>query len=194
MLRRRRPLAAVCVGLAVLAGLRATSAPPPPTVAVTVVARALPAGTEVAAADLTRVALPPEAVPDDVLDDPVGRVLAGPIARGEPVTAVRVVGPPLADVEDIEAVALPVRLPDAGAVGLLRVGDRIDLVATDPQEGSSEVVWVDVPVLALPAVADDAGSLGQPGGRLVVVGVPEPAVPLVSGAAARTFLTYAWSR
>lgn len=191
-------LAALCVGVAALAVLRTTSAPPPPTVAVTVVAHALPAGAELARDDLTTVALPPAAVPDDVLPDPVGRVLAAPIARGEPVTAARVVGAALASegLAGTDAVALPVRLPDAGAVALLRVGDRVDLVATDPQAGSAEVVVTGVPVLALPAPDDGAaaGSFGQPGGRLVVLGVPAPDVPLVSGAAARTFLTYAWSR
>lgn len=91
-------------------------------------------------------------------------------------------------------VALPIRFPDAGAVALLRVGDRIDLVATGPEEDAAEVVATDVPVLALPTGREDPGSLGQPGGRLAVLGVPESAVPLVSAAAARTFLTYAWSR
>jgi Flp pilus assembly protein CpaB len=198
VLGRRRLLAALCAGVAVLAALRATSAPPPPTVTVAVVARPLPAGAEIGSQDLARVALPPGAVPDDVLTDPVGRVLAGPIARGEPVTAARVVGTDLAAdaLAGTDAVALPVRLPDAGAVALLRVGDRVDLVATDPQTATSELVVTGVRVLALPAAdgGSAAGTLGQPGGRLVVLGVPAPDVPRVSGAAGGTFLTYAWSR
>lgn len=198
VLGHRRLLAALCTAVAVLAVLRTTSAPPPPTVTVSVVAHPLPAGAEIGAEDLTRVALPPDAVPDDLLDDPVGRVLAGPIARGEPVTSARVVGRDLAAdaLTGTDAVALPVRLPDAGAVALLRVGDRVDLVATDPQRATSELVVTDVPVLALPAAdgGTAAGGLGQPGGRLVVLGIPAPDVPRVSGAAAGTFLTYAWSR
>ena len=34
-------------------------------------------------------------------------------------------------------VAVPVRLPDAGTVDLLEVGDRVDLVAADPQAAAA---------------------------------------------------------
>lgn len=198
VLGRRRQLAAVCAALAVAFGLRAVAAPPPPTVEVAVAARALPAGTVLADGDLTTVDLPPDAVPDDLLQTPTGRVLAGPVARGEPVTGVRVVGSDLAREGLLGSglVAVPVRMPDAGAVDLLRLGDLLDLVATDPQAGTSEVVATGVPVVALPGAVEEsaAGPLGQPGGRLVVLGVPESQVTTVSAAAASAFLTYAWTR
>jgi len=199
VLGRRRLLAAVCAALAVVAGVRAVAAPPPETVAVTVAARDLPAGAVLATADLTTVALPPQALPDDLLADPAGRTLAGPVARGEPLTGVRVVGAPLAAeaLAGTDRLALPVRLPDAGAVGLLRVGDRVDLVATDPQGATSEMVAHGVPVLALPGPdtsAGAAGPAGPAGGRLVVLGVTSDELPRVATAAASTFLTYAWSR
>ena len=48
---------------------------------------------------------------------------------------------------------LPVRFPDAGAVRLLAVGDRIDLLATDPQSGTTDTVAAGATVLALPLPA-----------------------------------------
>ena len=59
-------------------------------------------------------------------------MLAGPVRAGEPLTDVRLVGASLAAAYP-GAVAVPVRLPDAGMAALLRVGDRIDLVAADPR-------------------------------------------------------------
>lgn len=199
VLGRRRLLAAACAALAVVAGVRAVAAPPPETVAVTVAARDLPAGAVLAASDLATVDLPPDTLPADLLSDPTGRTLAGPVSQGEPLTGVRVVGASLAQeaLVGTDRLALPVRLPDAGAVGLLRVGDRIDLVATDPQGATSEVVAQGVPVLALPGPdtsAGAAGPAGPAGGRLVVLGVVADELPRVSAAAAATFLTYAWSR
>lgn len=197
VLGRRRLLAAVCAALAVGLGLRAVAAPPPPTVEVPVAARALPAGKVLSDEDLTTVPLHPEAVPDDLLEAPAGRVLAGPVARGEPVTSLRVVGDALAreGLLGSDRVAVPVRMPDAGAVELLRLGDLVDLVATDPQGGTSEVVATAVPVVALPEEVEPSagGGLGQPGGRLVVLGVRSGEVTTVSAAAASTFLTYTWT-
>ena len=149
VLRRRRLLAALLTAVAVAAGLHAVAAPPPATVAVLVAARDLPAGAELEADDLVAAEFAPGSAPDDVADDPAGRILAAPVRRGEPVTDVRLVGPQLTEgLNDLTAT--PVRLPDAGMVGLLRVGDRIDLVAADPRGDGAETVAVDVPVLAIP--------------------------------------------
>ena len=110
----------------------------------------------------------PGSAPEAVADDPVGQVLAAPLRSGEPVTDVRLVGPELTAGQP-GLVAVPVRLPDPGMVALLDVGDRIDLLATDPQEGGASVVATDVPVLAIPAADDRTSASGLPG-RLVVVG------------------------
>ena len=68
----------------------------------------------------------------------MGRTLAAPLREGEPVTDVRVVAEGLlAGYPSL--VAAPVRIADAGAVRLLRVGDRVDVVATDPANGRAEV-------------------------------------------------------
>jgi hypothetical protein len=76
-------------------------------------------------------------------------------------------------------------------VALLDVGDRIDLVATDPQEGGASVVAADVPVLALPAADDQSGASGLPG-RLVVVGADAGQVTPLAEASVRSFVTYTW--
>ena len=71
---------------------------------------------------------------------------------------------------------MPVRLPDAGMVDLLEVGDRIDLIATDPQGGGASVVASDVPVLALARGHRRPRQPRRQAGALVVLGVDPSAV------------------
>lgn len=189
LLRRRRLIAAVLVGAATLIGLRVLAPPPPDTVEVVVARRDLPAGARLAAADLTRVAFPAGLAPADATVAAVGRVLAGPIGRGEPVTGVRLVGPALAEAQAGQAV-LPVRLPDPGMASLLRTGDVVDLYATDPGTGEARLLAVGVTVLATPSEAPD----GPAGGALVVVGVSPTAVLSITGASLTQFLTVSLAR
>jgi Flp pilus assembly protein CpaB len=191
VLARRRLLAALLTALAVAVGLHAATAPPPPDVPVLVAARDLPAGAVVADADLRHVGFAPGSVPTGLADDPAGRTLAGPLRAGEPLTDVRLVGPALTDGYP-GLVAVPVRLPDAGMAGLLRAGDRIDLVSADPQARSAETVAADVPVLALPDTPTEAGATGLTG-RLVVVGAHPRDVARIADASVRTFVTIAFA-
>jgi Flp pilus assembly protein CpaB len=196
VLRRRRPLAGVLAAVAVASGLHATVGPPPARVSVLVAARDLPSGTVLSDGDLTRAAFAPGTAPDGLAAPVVGRTLAAPLRRGEPVTDVRVVGPGLTRTHP-GLVALPVRLPDAAMVALLAVGDRIDLVAADPRGAPARVVARGVPVLALPRdVGDDpsGGGTAMLPGRLVVVGVPDAEVPQVADAAARRLVTLTLDR
>ena len=192
VLRRRRLIAGLLTAVAVAAGLQATTAEPPPQVAVLVAAHDLPAGTVLATDDVRRVAFAPASVPEGVADDPSGRTLAAPMRAGEPVTDVRLVGPALTDGYP-GLVAVPVRLPDAGMAGLLRVGDRIDLVSADPQGRSAETVAAGVPVLALPDTPTEVGATGLTG-RLVVVGAHPAEVAEIADASVRTFITIAFAR
>ncbi len=192
VLARRRLLAALCTAGAVATGLHAVAAPPPATVAVPIAAADLPAGTVLGEDDLGSAAFAAESVPDGLARDAVGRTLASPVRAGEPITDVRLVGEGLADAHP-DLTAMPVRLPDPGAAALLEPGDRIDLVATDPQAGGSRVVADDAVVLAVPSTAG-AGDPASPGGALVVVGVLPTSVALLSEASARWFLSYAFSR
>jgi hypothetical protein len=152
----------VCAALAVLTAVRAASAEPSPEVEVVV-----------AAADLTLAAFSADSVPSGTLRSPataVGRVLAAPMRAGEALTDLRLVAPGLLDGYP-GLVAAPVRVADAASVALLRVGDRIDLVAADPEGRSAEPVARGAPVIALPRSAAVDPDLQR--GGLVVVAVPE---------------------
>jgi len=192
VLIRRRLLAAVLAAVAVATGVHAAAAPPPPTVRVLTAARDLPAGTLLSDADLVEREFAPGSVPEGLARDPSGRRLASPVRGGEPVTDVRLVGVALA-ASDPALTAVPVRFPDAAMVDLLRVGDVIDVLATDPQGGGATVVASGVPVLAIPPAPEESGGDGQ-GGALVVLGVPDLAVSELADAGTRLFLTFAYSR
>jgi Flp pilus assembly protein CpaB len=199
VLARRRPLAALCAGAAVLAGIHAVRPPDPPTVAVAVAAHDLPSGTVLVPRDLVVRHLPAAVAPAGSDPHPIGRTLAAPVRRGEPVTDVRLVAPSLVAALPGQ-VALPVRIADADAVGLLRVGDHVDLVAADPRRGTASYVAVDVPVLALPeppipggATTRDTGTTALTG-RLVVVAASSSDVTRIAGAAATDLLSLVISR
>lgn len=190
VLRRRRLIAVVCTAGAVAAGLHAAAPPEPPTTTVLTAAHDLPAGAVLSPDDLRSVGLPPDVAPEGALTDPAvadGTLLASPLRAGEPVTDVRLVGQGLAAPG---TVAVPVRLSDAAQVGLLTVGDEIDLLATEPESRTTETVAAGVVVLAVPEVAADAPDALT--GRLVVLGVPSSEVGEVTGAAVTAFVTYAW--
>lgn len=175
-----------------MSALHTLAPPPPDTVDVLVAARDLPSGTRLADDDLVRRAYPVPLAPHGAASAAVGRVLAAPIGRGEVLTDLRVVGPALALAQPGETV-LPVRLPDAGMASLLRPGDEIDLVATDPGTGLSAVVARDVTVLATPAGAPE-GPAGGSGGALVVVGASAAEAIDISSAALAQFLSVSWDR
>ena len=175
-----------------LAALRTLAPPPVPTVEVLVAARDLAAGSVVGADDVVPAAYSPGLAPHGLADDPVGRVLAAPLRQGEPVTDVRLVGPSLTE-GYAGLVAVPVRLPDAGAVALLTVGDRIDMVATDPEAGDRADAGIRRARgrAARPAVDGDGAGIT---GRLVVVGAPPGVAEHIAAAAVGDFLSFAFSR
>ncbi|GAB3018728.1 hypothetical protein GCM10011376_00030 [Nocardioides flavus (ex Wang et al. 2016)] len=187
--RRRRLIAATLAALAVLSALRTLAPPAPPTVEVLVAARDLPSGALIGEDDLVGRAWPADLAPDAAATSPAGRVLAAPIARGEVVTDVRLVGPRLAPAGET---VVPVRLPDAGMAALLKAGDEVDLLATDPGTGASTVVARDVTVLATPTGVPE-GPAGGSGGALVVVGASATEATGIAGAALTQFLTVSWS-
>jgi Flp pilus assembly protein CpaB len=191
VLARRRLLAGLLTAVAVAAGLHTAREAPPPQVQVLVAAHDLPSGAVVATDDVRRVGFAPGSVPEGVARDPTGRTLAAPLRAGEPLTDVRLVGPSLTDGYP-GLVAVPVRLPDAGMAGLLRVGDRIDLVSADPQGRSAETVAAGVSVLALPDTPTEVGAAGLTG-RLVVVGAQPGDVARIADASVRTFVTIAFA-
>ena len=94
--------------------------------------------------------------------------------------------------DDVDLVALPVRLPDTAMAELLHVGDQVDVVAADPQGGPAATVAREALVLALPPPPADAAADGLPG-RLVVLGLRADEVPSVAGASVTRFLTVAYA-
>lgn len=191
LLIHRRALAALCAAGAVAVAFEEFRAPPDPTVAVWTAREDLPSGRVLAAADFRRTAYRPGSVPDLAVRDlgrVVGRTLVTPLGRGEPVTHAKVLGRSrLAGYPGRVAVA--VRFPDAILGGLLRHGDRIDVLSTDPRS-SPEPVASDAVVLTV--AAEQAQTAAE--GRLVVLAIaPEEAEPLAAAGAAG-FLTVIWSR
>lgn len=190
ILSRRRPLAALLVALAVLIGLRTTAGPGPPTVEVPVAARDLAAGERLSTDDVTMTSWPADLAPEGLTSTVTGQVLAAPLRRGEAITDLRFIGSELARAHP-ELTVMPLRLPDPAVVELLRVGDRVDLIAVDPETGESEGLADDVLVLAIPPAGNADSSLT---GRLIVAGITPERAEHVSAATLREFLTVAYTR
>lgn len=195
ILVHRRPVGALLAALTVWLVVHATTAPPPPTTPVWTAERDLPSGTVLAREDLRQVGFAPGSEPAsavDSLEAAVGRTLATPLRRGEPVTRTdlsgsgRLTGYPGRD-------AVAVRIPDADVVALLTPGQRVALVATDPQGAQpAERIVDDAAVLSIPKQpATPSATLT---GRLVVVAVPADRVEDLAAAATSRFLTVVWSR
>ena len=176
-----------------IATVHAVRPSPGHMVAVTVAARDLPSGTVLSKDDLVVRRYPPGIAPAESDLGAVGRTLAAPVRRGEPVTDVRLVGPSLVAAYP-DRVALPVRIADASTVALLRVGDHVDLVAADPRRGRAAYAAVDLPVLALPSTADDDHASAGLTGRLVVVAAMPSDVDEIAGAAATDLLSVVINR
>jgi Flp pilus assembly protein CpaB len=154
----------------------------------------LDSGVVLRPTDLKRTAFEPRSVPTGVVAGRIalGRTTAAPLRRGQPVTDVGLVAPSLLDGYP-GLVGVPVRIGDAGAVRLLRVGDRIDLLAVDPRgEASAEVVGRGLPVLAIPRTGPESPGLTT--GALVVVGVPGATARAVAQASVTAFLSVVLTR
>ena len=128
-------LAAACVALA----LHLLEPRPAATTTVLAAAHDLPGGARLARSDLRTLALPRDAVPDGALrpgDPGATRVLASPMRAGEPLTDARVLGPSLLASYTRGLVVAPVQVAEPAVLSVLRVGDRIDVLAahTDPAD------------------------------------------------------------
>lgn len=185
----RRPLAALCLSLAVVLALRAQAAPAEPSVPVLVAAHDHPGGSPLRAGDLTEVAFRPGSVPAGVLTraaEVVGRTPVGPVRAGEPLTDVRLLGQGLLE-QHPGSVAAPVRIADADSLDLVRAGDRVDVLAADPRGGDdAALVADDATVLLVPPRGRGTALVA---GGLVVVAVPEPTARRLAGLGASSVLS-----
>ena len=159
----RRKLAVVAAVAAILTGISAATPPAVPTTTVLVARTALVGGVQLGASDLESRAMPSAVVPDQAVTDQsdvLGRTLVAPLSSGSILTTLSV----LSDRGFTQPgqVIAPVRISDASIVGLLRVGDRIDVVVSDAQTEKSSIVARNVRVVTLPQTPQTS-SLGAAG-------------------------------
>ncbi|XVQ10197.1 SAF domain-containing protein [Spirillospora sp. CA-255316] len=188
----RRALAAVLAALGTGFALLALQPRAEGGARIPVAARDLPGGTTLRPGDLRTAAVPSGAVPAGVLrpQAAAGRVLAGPMRRGEPLTDVRLISPGLLGGYGPGTVAAPVRIADAGSVRLLRRGDRVDVWAPPPDAdglgpGShsggpvrARLVVASAPVVAAPGGRSETGGKGA----LVVLAADRSQAAALAGA------------
>lgn len=178
--RHRTLLAAGLAAAAVAAGLTAAVPAQERAVLVLTATRDLAAGTALTPEDVVATPVPPGLVPEGALSElvgAVGRFVAGPVRRGEPLTDVRLLGAGLlgdgpaggaatgatgaggADARgkgDASEVAVPVRVAEPAVAALVQAGDRVDILSASPEGGpAAMVVAADVPVLSVPILEDD---------------------------------------
>lgn len=171
--RHRVLLAAGLAAATVATGLTAVSPEQEPVVPVLIASRDLAAGAELAPEDLAAALVPTALVPAGALldrSDALGRLVAGPVRRGEPLTDVRLLGAGLLEAglrgaaagsDDPAAprpddVAVPLRLTEPAVAALVRAGDRVDVLSASPEGGPvAPVVATAVRVLSVPSLSDD---------------------------------------
>ncbi|MGH3471990.1 MAG: SAF domain-containing protein, partial [Nocardioidaceae bacterium] len=175
LLRYRRLLAAALAAGAMLAAVNAVAPTAPLLRPVAVAAHDLDGGLTIAPGDVRVVEMRPGLTPIGAAAGPeawVGHRLAAPMRAGEPFTDRRVVSVALLRGYANGLVAAPVRIDDREAVGLLHVGDHIDVyAATQVGSISAAPVATDAAVVLLPPPVESSSD-----GALVVLAVtPETA-------------------
>ncbi|HEY6796836.1 MAG TPA: SAF domain-containing protein [Kineosporiaceae bacterium] len=165
--RHRRALVTLLVGVTTATALHTLRAPAEPMREVLVATTDLPGGHRLTAADLVTRAWPVGGTPSGLVARPVGRVLAGPVRRGELLTDVRLAGSPVASSGHAIGTGLGPSVGFTGAPG----GENSGTVPAD---------WVSVAV----RLTDPASTLvAQPGSRVdVIAGAPvDPLSPAAAG-------------
>jgi hypothetical protein len=118
--------------------------------------------------------VPRDALPGGALReraDAEGRILVGPVRKGEVLTDVRLVGRSLLEAYGDTLVAAPVRIADAASVRLLHAGDVVDVLAAGADDGGAgaRLVASAVPVVSVPAASGSVLGPTDTSGALVVV-------------------------
>lgn len=207
----RRAVAGSLALLALLLALRPAPAAAPSdraTVPVTVAAADLRPGVALESADVRTARFPRALVPSGAARDPTrlrGRLLAAGVRAGEPITDVRLVGGGLTDLLPAGQVAAAVRPADLAVTGLVRPGDRVDVLAAGAADaagadgggvsgGGAEPVARGALVLAVPAAASsgptgttaDGRAGAGPAGLLVLAVDRDTAARLAAASAGAT--------
>lgn len=191
--RHRRWAVAMFAGLAVATGLQVLAPHPPATRAVWVAAEPLAGGRPLTQHDVALVDMPQQLVPEGALPavrPPVGRYLAGPVNRGEPLTTRRLLGADLLAAAAPGEVAVAVHVADGSELtGLVRPGDRVDVYAAQPSASGADLgtgrrIAAQLPVLAVPGAQSN-------GSGTVIVAAGATAATELSAAAAGAALSVA---
>jgi pilus assembly protein CpaB len=135
--------------------------------------------------------IPAQVLPDGAARTPdavLGRTLAAPVRRGEPVTDVRLTGPALARAVSAQpdAVSVPLRLADPDVAALLRPGATVDVVTVGERQDEPVVLARSARVLA---VLEAGARSGERDGRLVLVTLDPVAATRVAAVSLSQTLT-----
>jgi pilus assembly protein CpaB len=182
----RRKLAIVAAIAAVLSAVAAAAPPAPPTSRVVRATTDLTSGAIIRSSDITVSSIAEDALPRGALVDPtavVGRRLIGPVADGQVLTALDLLGTSWG-IGPGHVIA-PLRLADSEVAALLQPGALIDVIAADPEGGQANVVATRVRVLTVPASPASEG-VSAADGALVLVDVDAETATLLAEAAAST--------
>ncbi|MGH3998754.1 MAG: SAF domain-containing protein [Pseudonocardiaceae bacterium] len=186
----RRAAAAVLVGVAALLALTPGRGA---AVSVVVAARDLAPGTVLQASEVSLRGVPASAVPDGAAATPatvLGRTLAAPVRRGEPLTDVRLTGPDLTRMvptgTDTDTVSVPLRLADPDVAALLHPGVAVDVVTVGERQDEPIVLARGARVLAVLQAGPETGARD---GRLVLVALDPVAATRVAAASLSQTLT-----
>ncbi|WP_245400542.1 SAF domain-containing protein [Nocardia albiluteola] len=196
----RRILAAALTALAGYLLLRGD--PASHRIPAVVAAHDLAPGQTIVAADLRRAEFAAGALPAGALHElaPLeGATLTTAMRAGEIFTDVRIVGPRLAAAATGVAGAriVPIRLADNAVADILRSGDRVDVVAADPESAvsSPQPLAVGAVVVSVPggeksgrerASPDRSGAASE---RIVLIALDSAHATTVAAASLRTALT-----
>jgi Flp pilus assembly protein CpaB len=172
----RRWLAACLLLIGVLLFAHPGSARGAPTTPTVVAARDLPSGATLRAGDVRLADFPGETRPEgalSTLDALDGRLLAGAVRAGEPLTDVRLASV-LPGSGDPGTATVPVRLADAAVAGLLEPGRHVDVVAAPEPGTPASVLASGATVVEVGRQDPSSKALGPPDkGPLVLLRLPE---------------------
>jgi Flp pilus assembly protein CpaB len=158
---------------------------------VVVAAQNLAAGTVLEPALVTLRGIPKQAVPDGAARVPsavLGRTLAAPVRRGEPLTDVRLTGSDLTRAlsTNPDTVSVSLRLADPDVAALLRPGTAVDVVTVGERQDEPVVLARGARVLA---VLEAGTHTGERAGKLVLVALDPIAATRVAAASISQTLT-----
>ncbi|MFF0815977.1 SAF domain-containing protein [Rhodococcus sp. NPDC003318] len=184
----RRVAAGVLCVLALILAVRGD--PDSDQVAIVTAARDLAPGSAVTEADVRLATVAADTVPDGSLrtvDDAIGHTLAGPARSGEPLTDVRLLGPRLAAATaGADARIVPLRIDDTEIAGLLRAGDRVDILTVDVEESTQPRLLASDAAVVLVTPGEAGRAAREP---VVLVALPADVATTVAAAALGSAVT-----